>query len=282
MNRDIPYDPSNLPNTRRYEDSLYEEVVTLEHALQLDTQNSGEEIRQIITGEGEVCIGLFRNYGLPSETANKLDTAIHDTKAIGVRFFPETVEVPTYIQPVTYENSTVVDMNAQTLGVFISDAVHSIRPLGGDEEIRMARDAGVKMAYTFALSLGIVDRLGLSWLESFSDNPEVNDLLNIGIEDIPESTRQDYSRFLPHRVAARLAIDRLFIAADEMFDNDEYATDVVEEYKMHRRIALKYVRATAYGFSMVDLATLMPLEPDDMKYLAQKLPVLSKHLGRIY
>lgn len=290
MSNLTPRDPAEfleLPDPETYDpfSDVLRGVLRLDQVMLPEGERNAAELKTIISGEGSVLINTLQVYGLQYEHANRMDEAIHDTEAVVVRFSQDEKSALEPVRAISVDGRTMATVSANALRVVITDTLHAVRP-GFREDFRFISDTGVKMAYDYALSLCVLERMGYSWLrEQYIDDKQVRELLAIGKEDVPDLPNSSYADFLPYRIAMRLAIDRLEnLCREYFFNSPELAEEMSAVYLDIRRVALHAAVTTSHNpsLSLVDIASMFPLDRDDMKLFFSGLSNLVDKHPRIF
>lgn len=263
------------------------EGLSIEEALSLgpEIKELTPSIDEIIPGEGRKLISTLRSYGLSDRLADKADRLIHEEGRLIVNFSNEHAPINKGIEVVTTPDSVDVIVGARTLRTFISDALHSIGPVGGDDEICFARDTGVKMIYSCALLLGLLEVNGITENKATRTSESLRNLMLIGKNPEFEEalTTRQYMGLFPYRLAARLAIERLHAISTEFFDGNSINGDqVVKRYDHLRRQSLNAIReGSVSDGTFMDIATAMPLSEDNTVEFMSNLQATMKQNGYI-
>lgn len=243
-----------------------------------EVEDETPAIGELLKDEAKALVEIVSDFGLPNENVNRLITffdrpdlfnftsgPIGEHGQIGngeeITVNPATGETTIYIAPNVVRN-------------FATDATHAIFPVGGDKEIAFARDTGVKMAGTYALSMLCVEVLRRQ--TAYADPELVADLFDTGHEDLPGLDEEMYTSFLPYRLAARLAITRLARLVTVHYGFED-GIEVAQEYSKLRQRAFDAVQRASYGpYSFDDMGTAYPLSEESAEAFMQKLPNVTK------
>lgn len=279
---EIPYDPhSDIFSHAAESDRLFSgiQLDTIEDALRLDIKESTPSLNGIVGGEGVALTRLVASYGLEAAMVDDLGKILTSTDTFVFKSAPSgnpgIISGADAIFEDPETNITNVYIAPNMIRNFILDAIHTLEPVGGDDEISFARDTGVKMACTYALTLLCFElqRQRAGTVAS----PKAEELFQVGHEEVPHLSNDQYSEFLPHRLAARLAIDRLAQIVTTEYDVTE-AHERVELYGFHRQRAFANLRtASLGGLSMIDIATVRPLSIPATQEFFGLLPHVSRN-----
>ncbi|MDZ7744780.1 MAG: hypothetical protein U5K77_03445 [Candidatus Saccharibacteria bacterium] len=278
--------PKDLFDETRYAREVFSSVEDI-ISLPDDIEPNVPDLKELVAGEGEYIVASLASYGLEQAWVEKLDRLVHDSDRLHVIFENDALgALKTGVDAVRVRDEKVeVSVAASTLRAFISDAYHSIKPIGDNSDLCFARDAGIKMLYTYAVSLGVTSSLGINDLHAeLKQDSHIRKFLTIGKDDeFSDTDTEQYAAFLPYRVASRLSIDRLESMCAKFFDADsDAAGEVVQEYAENRQRALRMLKSASYaGFSLVDLASAYPLSNDATRQFVQDMPGALRQVNRI-
>lgn len=248
---------------------------TIDEAIAIpDAEPEIPDIGELLQDEAKELVNIVRDFGLPEQNVERLAMffehpdlfkfvtgPVEGQSQIGngetITTNPATGETEVYIAPHVVRN-------------FITDATHAIFPVDGDQEIVFARDTGVKMAGTYALSMLCFEVLRRR--TEHADQTVVSDLFDTGHEDMPGLDDEMYAEFLPHRLAARLAIVRLARLVTLRYGFED-GFETVNNYTKLRQRAFDAVQRASYGPpSFDDMATAYPLSEASTEEFLTKLP----------
>lgn len=281
---EIPFDPDSpiFSNENVAEQAFGGlDYATVDEAIALPElhQEYSATFGDIASGESMALVGLVESYGLPAENVARLaalfthsDRFTFISSPIGNQAFMRDAEA--FVVD-TETGRTDVYIAPNMVGNFITDAMHTIEPIDGNEEIAFARDVGVKMACVYALTILCFEVLRQQ--TEGASSQQLTDLFEIGHEDVPMLDSEGYADFLPHRMAARLAIDRLSQIMSKSYDTLE-GQEAVEKYVDHRRRAFETLKRVSLGrFSMIDMATVLPLSVENTQEFLTVLPGVTRN-----
>ena len=264
-----------------------DDVLRIQDVLGLDTlEDAKEYLRNIIVDEGLQLINSFMGYGLGERLAAPLDKLIHGENGLQISFKKEQQKDDPAILQGQGGRSPKIEVSTKLLEFFLNNTADVIGPLS-EEEAAFQKLAGSRMAYTYAMTVGLMNRFTLGSLitEMTQTSGITKQVFSIGNEDFGQMKTAEYYRLLPHRLSARLTIDRLYnMSMKPPFNlQSDDAQGLVAVYQERRQETYEdLLRENREGISQVDRALANPLTPSQAQEFMVDLSVLHRSRGGLF